>query len=101
LAAGVEAQLPVKRGDLRVQRLGHRYRDGDLLTRSIGQLDPLKPGATFTAEQVQLATVGQPMVVEHRADALLPLTALIDQRVTQADLRAQIEQMLGRDPGLR
>ena len=39
LAAGVEAQLPVKRGDLRVQRLGHRYRDGDLLTRSIGQLD--------------------------------------------------------------
>jgi hypothetical protein len=35
------------------------------------------------------------VVIEHRVDALLPLTALIDQRVTQPDPRAQIEQVLG------
>ena len=34
-------------------------------------------------------------------DALLPLAALIDQRVTQPDPGAQIEQVLGRDVGLR
>jgi hypothetical protein len=41
------------------------------------------------------------MVVEHRTDALLPLAALINQRVAQPDLRAQIKQMVGRDPRLR
>jgi len=50
---------------------------------------------------MQLATVGRTVGVEHCPDALLALTALIDERVTQADLRAQIEQMVGRDPGLR
>ena len=38
------------------------------------------------------------VVVERRLDALLPLAALIDQRVTQPDPGAQIEQMVGRDP---
>jgi hypothetical protein len=37
-------------------------------------------------------------VIEHRLDALLPLAALIDQRVTQPDPGAQIEHMVGRDP---
>jgi hypothetical protein len=42
-----------------------------------------------------------PVVKEHRVDALLPLTALIDQGVTQPDAGTQIEQVLGRDIGLR
>jgi hypothetical protein len=41
------------------------------------------------------------VVVEHRLDALLPLAALIGQRVTQPHARAQIEQMVRRDPRLR
>jgi hypothetical protein len=41
------------------------------------------------------------MVVEHRLDALLPLSALIGQRVPQPDPRAQIEHVIGRDPRLR
>ncbi len=40
-------------------------------------------------------------MVEDRLDALLPLAALIDERVTQTDAGAQVEQVLGRDPGLR
>jgi hypothetical protein len=40
------------------------------------------------------------VVVEHRLDALLALAALIDQRVAQAHPGAQVEQMVGRDPGL-
>lgn len=50
---------------------------------------------------MQLAAVSQPVVVEHRADALLPLAALVDKGVTQPHPRAQIEQMIGRDPRLR
>jgi hypothetical protein len=50
---------------------------------------------------VQLAAVRQPVVVEHRTDALLPLAALIDQRVTQPDLRTQVKQVIGRNPRLR
>jgi len=41
------------------------------------------------------------VVVEHRLDALLPLAALIAQRVPQPQPRPQIEQMVGRDPRLR
>jgi hypothetical protein len=41
------------------------------------------------------------VVVEHGLHALLPLAALVDQRVTQPDPGAQLEQVLGRDPGLR
>ncbi len=40
------------------------------------------------------------MVIEHRLDALLPLAALIDQRVAQPDPGAQIEQVIGRNPRL-
>jgi hypothetical protein len=39
-------------------------------------------------------TVRQPVVVEHRTNALLPLATLIDKRVTQAHLRAQIKQVI-------
>ena len=41
------------------------------------------------------------MVIEHRLDPLLPLGVLLDQRVTQPDLGAQIEDVIGRDPRLR
>ena len=41
------------------------------------------------------------VVIEHRLDALLPLAALLDERVAQPDPRAQVEQVLGRDPRFR
>jgi hypothetical protein len=34
-------------------------------------------------------------------NALLPLAALVDERVAQPDTRAQIEDVIRRDPGLR
>jgi len=40
------------------------------------------------------------VVVEDGLDALLPLAALIDERMAQADPGAQIEQVVGRNPGL-
>ena len=40
-------------------------------------------------------------MIEHRLSSLLPLTALIDQRVAQPDPCAQIKDMPGRDPRLR
>ena len=40
-------------------------------------------------------------MVEHGADPLLPLAALIHQRVTQPDLGTQIEDVIGRNPALR
>src|ERR1019366_2720009 len=49
---------------------------------------------------MQLA-VGQAVVVEHGTDALLPLAALIDERVTQPHLRAQVKDVIGWDPRLR
>ena len=41
------------------------------------------------------------VVVEHRLDPLLPLATLMRERVPRADPRAQIEDVLGRDPRLR
>jgi len=41
------------------------------------------------------------VVIQDRLDALLPLTPLMRQRVPQPDLGAEIQQMIGRDPGLR
>jgi hypothetical protein len=40
-------------------------------------------------------------VVEHRLDALLPLAALLGQRVAQPDPRAQVQDVIGREPRLR
>src|SRR5512132_3577274 len=41
------------------------------------------------------------VVVAHRVYPLLPLAALVDQRVAQPHACAQIEDVLGRDPRLR
>jgi hypothetical protein len=41
------------------------------------------------------------VVIEDRLDALLPLTTLMGQRVAQPDLRAEIQQVIRRDPRLR
>ena len=41
------------------------------------------------------------MVIENGLDALLPLAALVDERVTQTHAGAQIKQVPWRDPGLR
>ena len=49
----------------------------------------------------QLAVLRAAVVIEDRLDALLPLSALMRQRVTQPNQGTQIEQMRRRDPGLR
>ena len=74
-------------------------RDGDLLAGAGGKRQALKPGAVLAGQQA--VSLREAVVVEHRLDALLPLAALIDERVTQAHPGAQIEQVLGRDPRLR
>src|ERR1019366_1757880 len=83
------------------QCIDHRDSDRDLLTRSVRDPNTLEPCSPLAGEQIQLTAVWQPVVIEHRTDPLLPLTALVDQRVTQPDRRAQIKQMIGRDPRLR
>ena len=41
------------------------------------------------------------MVVEHRVNPLLALAALVGEGVAQPHTRAQIEDVIGRDPRLR
>ena len=98
LAARVATQLARDRRRLGIERVDHRQRDRDLFACRIRQRETLKPPAVRGGQKPGLLRV--PMVIEHRMDALLPLTALIDQRVTQPHPRAQIEQVLGRDVGL-
>jgi hypothetical protein len=81
---------------LGVVGVDHRQRDGDLLARGRRQRQARQPGARLGGQQ---AAVGRgAVVIEHGLHALLPLAALIDQRVAQPDAGAQIEQVLGRDP---
>jgi hypothetical protein len=80
VAARVGAQLAIDRGDLDVERVDHRQRDGDLLTRGLGSA-ACSTQARFSREQI--APPRQPVGVEHGLDALLPLAALIAQHVTQ------------------
>jgi hypothetical protein len=48
----------------------------------------------------QVASLRAAVVVEHRLDALLPLAALRRERVPQPDPRAQIQNVIGRNPRL-
>ena len=89
----------VQRSQLDVERVDHRQRDRDLLARGGGQRLRRQPRPPV--ERQQLAALRAAVVIQHRLDALLPLAALMRQRVTQPDLSAEIEQMIGRDPGLR
>jgi hypothetical protein len=98
LAARVEPQLAREGRRLRVERGDHHKRDGDLFARAGGELQALQPGAVLGGQQA--VALGEAMVVEHGLDPLLPLAALIDQRVPQADLRAQIQQVIRRNPRL-
>jgi hypothetical protein len=72
-----------------------------MLAGGLGQRRVLEPGAPFGGQQHQLASVADPVVVEHRTDPLLPLAAIIDQRVPQPHPSTEVEQMLGWDPALR
>lgn len=61
-------------------------------------------GSSSVASQAARLGTEQPgarrdaVVKKRRLDALLPLAALVDERVAQPDAGAQLEQMLGRDP---
>ena len=57
--------------------------------------------ATRVLARQQPAALRAAVVIEHRLDPLLPLAALIDERVAQPDPGAQIEDVIGRDPRLR
>jgi len=45
--------------------------------------------------------MGTAVVIEDRLDPLLPLGALMRERMPQADPRAEIEEVTRRDPRLR
>ena len=99
LAAGVGAQLTVKRAEALFEAVDYREPDLDLGARRLGELKCFEPGAVIGREQA--APLRRAVVVELGLDALLSLAALGDQRVAQADLRAQLEDVGGRYPGLR
>jgi hypothetical protein len=99
LPARVRAQLLVDRRELGVERVDHRDRDHDLLACGLGQRLSGKPFAPVANHQ--LTPVWTAVVVEHGLDPLLPLAALVGERMPRPDPRAQIEDVLGRDPRLR
>jgi len=72
-----------------------------MVARRVRQRKRLEPGATLGAQQPELTALRHAAVVEHRVGPLLPLPALVDQRVTQPHTPAQIEDVPGRDPRLR
>lgn len=98
LVARERTQPAVKRTQLSVERVDHGQREGDLLARGDRQWLGRQPRAA--ADRQQLAALWAPVVIQDRLDALLPLTALMRQRVTQPDLGPKIQQMIVRDPGL-
>ena len=99
LAARVGAQLLVQRRDLRLERVDHRQRDRDLLTRGRRQRLGRQPLAPVTDQQ--RAALRTAMVIQRRLDPLLPLRALLRERVAQPHAGTQIEDVIGRDPRLR
>src|SRR5215217_7985576 len=98
LAAPVGAQLARQRLRLGVQRVDDRQRDRDLLARRRRQVELLKPLPLFHGEQI--TSLRNAVVIEHGLDALLPLAALVNERVAQAHAGAQIEQVPWRNPRL-
>jgi hypothetical protein len=99
LTLGIVAQPGVERDELRLDRIDERERGGDLLARVAGQLQLGEPLARFDAEQP--CPGRDAVVIEHRLHPLLPLATLVDERVPQPHPGAELEQVLGRDPGLR
>jgi hypothetical protein len=99
LAAPVGTQLARQRRGLGVERVDDAQRDRDLLARRRWQFQALQPPALAGREQV--ASPRDAMVREHGLDALLPLAALVDERVTQTHAGAEIKHVLGRNPRLR
>jgi hypothetical protein len=76
-------------------------RDRDLIARGRRQRELGEPVTPGRCEQIQIAAARQAVVIEHGADPLLPLAALIHQAVAQPDLGTEIEDVIGRDPALR
>jgi hypothetical protein len=74
-------------------------RDRDLLARARRQRLSAKPALPLARHEIP--SLRAPVVVEHRLDALLPFAALLRERVTQPDPRAQIKDVIRRDPRLR
>jgi hypothetical protein len=72
-----------------------------LVDRALAHLERSFEDAREGEHVEQIAPLRQPVVVEHRLDALLPLPTLIAQRVTQPHPRAQVQDVIGWDPRLR
>ena len=99
LTARIGAQLLVDRRELTVERVDHPERDRHLLARCRGQRLRGQPVTPVSGHQ--LTTLRAAVVIQRRLDPLLPLAALLRQRVPQPHPRAQIQDVLGRDPRLR
>ena len=99
LAARVGAQVLIERRDPDLERVDHPKRDRDLLASRGRQRELLDPRPVLAGQKTRPPR--QPVVIQHRLHPLLPLPALVDERVPQPDPRAQIQQMVRRDPALR
>ncbi|HKG76260.1 MAG TPA: hypothetical protein VKA90_01960 [Beijerinckiaceae bacterium] len=73
--------------------------DRHLLAGGLRQRLRLKPRAPVADQQ--RAALRASVVIEHRLDPLLPLRALLTERVPQPDPSTQIQDVIGRNPGLR
>jgi hypothetical protein len=98
LAARVRPQLRIEWGDLDLERVDHRDRDGDLRARGLRQRQALQPLPSVGGHQ--RSALRAAVVIEHRLDPLLPLGTLVGEGVTQPHTGAQIQQVRRRDPGL-
>jgi hypothetical protein len=88
-------------GKLGVERVDHFKPDRHLLARGRRQRRLLEPLAPGRGQQVQTTPLRKAVVIENGVDPLLPLAAIVDQRVPEPDTGAEIKQMIGRDPALR
>jgi len=103
LAASEALQLKIEIVQYAVEVLDDAQRDGDLLLGDRGQVQVGELLAGVLALQACKAPGlhRHAVVKEDGVDALQPLGALINQRLSQPHLRAQIKDVPGRDPRLR
>jgi hypothetical protein len=99
LAAAEGAQLRLERRELLVDVVDHGQRGGD---HGACQIRQLEPGELSTASRRQQARgLGHSVMEELHLNALLPGGALVDKRLGQPHLGAQLDQVLGWNSGLR
>jgi hypothetical protein len=99
LAPGEGAQLAVEGGHVGVDLSDHGEGHVDLAASRGGQVELRQ--ALLRVDAGEPARAAYALMEEDRVDALEPRRALVDQRVAQAHLTAQLGDVRRRDPRLR